>query len=196
MSTLASDTFDRADSTSIGADWTEQSGSWAIASNKLSQSSSGTSHATWDTALSASPAADYSVTVTVRLTTTGGAGLTVRWQDDSNSYRTVVNTVSQYLRLNKRVAGTNTTLGQYNGGQSIDTDYTIKCSVVGSDFEVFQDGTSRITASDSDITAAGKPSLTSDSAGKLYDNFLVEGTLATSTVVKDLIMAGMIPFAR
>ena len=39
-----SDTFDRANSTSLGADWTEDSGDWEIVSNNVSQATTGNSY--------------------------------------------------------------------------------------------------------------------------------------------------------
>src|SRR5690606_5427161 len=48
-----------------------------------------------------------------------------------------------------------TTLGSYVTDLPINTDYVVKLQVVGSDLEVFVDGVSRITATDSAISAAG-----------------------------------------
>ncbi len=39
-----SDTFDRADSTSLGADWAEDSGNWAIVSNNVRNNTTGNSY--------------------------------------------------------------------------------------------------------------------------------------------------------
>ena len=102
-----------------------------------------------------------------------------RYTDASNWYRARISTVSQYLRLEKNVAGSKTTLGQYNGGQSITTNYVIKLSMVGSAIKVFQDTVERISVSDSDITATGKPFCGADSSGKTFNDFLVEGTEAS-----------------
>src|SRR3990167_417787 len=173
MATLASDNFDRADSTNIGSDWTEQKGDWEILSNKLNhKTDSGTSGediATWDTALNASPAADYDVEAIVRLTVTGGMGVVVRYLDDNNMYLLFLNTVGQTLEIYKKVSGSYTQLGStYSAGQSISIDYTLKLSMVGSTIKGYQDGVERISATDSDLTATGKPGVISDSAGKLW----------------------------
>lgn len=193
MSTLASDTFTRADSGSIGSDWTEVSGTWDIASNKLKlttfSSTGANAHtddeATWDTALNASPAADYDVECVVNAGTTGGLGVLGRRQDLNNTYWLRINTVSQYLRMYKTVSGTVTQLGStYSGGQSSGVDYTIKLSMVGSSLTGYQAGTSRITATDSAITATGKPGVFGDSSNKLFDSFAVYGTLASSSAIK------------
>ena len=186
MATLASDNFNRANSTSLGSDWTEQEGNWEIVSNELSLNThSGGDNLTWDTALNASPAADYDVSAKIKLTTTGGLRVIGRWQDVSNYYYLEVNTVSQVIRLRKRIAGVNTTIGTYTGGYSVNIYYTIKMTMAGSNFAGWIDGVNRITTvSDTAISATGKPGISADSAGKIVDDFLVEGTAAATTAIK------------
>ncbi len=186
MATLGSDNFNRANSTSLGSDWTEQAGNWKILSNELSLNThSGGDDLTWDTALNASPAADYDVSAKVKLTTTGGLAVCGRWTDTNNCMLLQVNTVSQVIRLRKRVAGVNTTIGTYTGGYSVNTYYTIKMTMAGSNFAGWIDGVNRITTvSDAAISATGKPGILADSAGKIVDDFLVEGTAASSTSIK------------
>lgn len=179
--TLVSDNFDRADSDTFGTDWTEQKGDWDIVSNKGSHvTDSGTGGedvAIFNTALGANPDADYEVEAIVRLTSTGGLGVYARWTDDSNHYFNYLNTVSQNFQMYKKVSGTYTQLGStYSAGQSTDTDYTIKLSAIGSALKSYQDGVERISATDTAITATGKPALLSDSSGKLYNDFFVYGT--------------------
>lgn len=178
MAILISDDFDRADNDSLGANWTEDSGDWDIASNVAS--STAASRATW-TGTFNTAGADYDVSGDLRITASvAGVGVIGRFVDLDNFYHARINTFSQYLRLQKRVGGTDTTLGQYNGGQSTGNTYVVKLSMVGSTIKVFQDGTERISVTDSALTATGLPGIWSDSNVCTVNNFLVEGTEASA----------------
>lgn len=193
MATLASDNFNRADGDSLGANWTEASGDIDIASNIADATAA--SRVIW--AGTFSPAnADYDVTADLRVAASvGGVGVMARYTDLNNFYYSIINTFSQTLTIRKRVASTNTTLGTYNGGQSTGVTYTVRFNLVGTALKAFQAGVERVSVTDGDLTSVGVPGMWTDSGDGTLDNFLVEGTAASGTVVKDM-MGGFIPFAR
>lgn len=179
MADLASDNFNRADGDSLGSNWTEQVGDFDILTNRAIQNTaSGNNIATWDTNISSSPAGDYNIKSIVRCDVTGGAAVVGRWTASTDYYQTHLNTVSQDLRIRKRVADVATTLGTYVGGYGITTDYTIEMKMVGSTITAYEASTLRLTVTDSDLKAEGKPGLFADSDGKVYDDFLVSGNMA------------------
>lgn len=64
--TARSDTFDRADSTSLGSDWAEDSGNWAIVSNNVSNGTTGNVYRKLRWVGAALDSNDYSVAGTYR----------------------------------------------------------------------------------------------------------------------------------
>lgn len=185
MATLASDDFNRANSSSLGSDWSEVSGDWEISSNALVLASDvggadaeSYEYITWETALNASPAADYDVSCDIN--PTNASGIAGRLTDGSNQMMVRLHTVNQSLVLRKYVAGAVTTLGSYSGGYSAGNVYTIKLSMAGTTFNVYADTILRIgPVTDSSISAEGKAAIKADSVTPTFDNFLVEGTAAS-----------------
>ena len=174
---IASDSFTRADSSTIGSGWTQQKGTFEIVSNQLHLKTFvpgdiGLDVATWDTTLSPS-GADYDVEADVKLGTTGGVDVIARWQDMNNMYVAELNTVDQGVHLWKVVSGQVTQLGGTGvvGGYSINNTYKLRLSAIGSTISVYVDGVKKIEVTDTSISNAGKPGVGADSVDKTWDNF-------------------------
>jgi hypothetical protein len=92
--------------------------------------------------------AAYSVQADVKFLTTldGWMGVIARFRDDNNYYRVVLTNVN--LLIQKRVAGTFTTLGTFAFTPVLGTTYNVKLVVTNSGQKAYLDGTLRITTAD------------------------------------------------
>ncbi len=182
MALLASDSFDRADSTNLGTNWNELSGSFEIVSNKLKLITHNAADdvCTWIRALGCTPEADYEVEAVVQFSGGGGGGVGVaaRVQDINNYYLVEVSTTGDALDMYKKVSGSHIWLAGYSTTLNESTDYTVKLSVAGTSIKAYLNGVERISVTDSSITAAGRPACRgfSNNNGQLYNDFAVYGT--------------------
>lgn len=108
--TIFSDDFTRADSTNIGSDWTETSGDWSIASNKLSISSTSSATATANVTHSSSA---LQLSVTVTCSTSGGK---VRLYIGSNYGELVFSGGSGSININGASSGSGYIAATLNTG--------------------------------------------------------------------------------
>lgn len=116
------------------------------------------------------PSADYSVEAVVRVVSDlGSAQVLGRVATGAQTYyAAVVSAAGDSITLFKLVAGTATQLGlTYSVAIGAGTDWTIRLQMVGSSIKVFVNGTERISATDSDITAAGRVGVLFGGAGAL-----------------------------
>ncbi len=159
--TTITDDFNRADSDSLGANWTERQGDWDIVSNHLKNiTSAGTANvAHHNTALSS---ADYFVQALVNVdTNTQHRGVCARQADfstaDSDLYAALLTGSGADYDFYKRVSGSWTKLDDQSQAHSELTDYTIKIQSNGTDHSSWFEGSLKTDAvSDSAISAAGK----------------------------------------
>lgn len=191
MIVLGSDNFNRADSSNIGANWTETQGNWEIVSNTLRKVSDfGQFYvATWDPALGASPSADYDVEATVGVDNDdfGQPAVVGRWQSVGNFYGLEVNLFDNAVVLYKLVGGSFTLLDSFSVTINPNTSYTIRLSMVGSQLRGYLNDVERVSAVDTDHTATGKPGVLSDLDGNLWhDNFVVYGISASTSNIKSV----------
>ena len=105
--------------------------------------------------------ADYAVQVTLVMlsnTPSLNIGPTLRTSTSADTYYSAFYQDGQ-LTLIKRVAGVNTTLGTWTSALSYGSavTYTLRLEAVGTTITASIDGVVRITATDGDITAAGRP---------------------------------------
>lgn len=86
---LLEDTFDRADSDSLGSDWDEVSGDWDIVSNELACVTAGAARVTVDEPVAAAPHGEQIITAFVDYTPDASAYAELRgdWDDTAGSYR-------------------------------------------------------------------------------------------------------------
>lgn len=172
-----SDTFNRTDSgiqvnppTDGGSNWVLQTLGPEILTNKVRNNSGAGAHATLESSLS-----DVAVQCTFSTTlTTGGWGITFRVQDSLNFlYLNLDNTTDVSFR--KRVAGTGTVL-KTTTGLTIASGDVWKVTANGTSIEFFQNGTSRLTDTNSLYQTETKHGLR-DGAGDntmRWDDFTID----------------------
>ena len=85
-------------------------------------------------------------------------------------------------QLGKAVNNVTTLLGTFPQNITLNQQYDVKLVVQGSDLEAFVDGVSRITASDSSLTAAGYAGLGCRANGRIY-SFVADTISGGETVV-------------
>lgn len=122
---IVSDSFNRADSTSLGSDWTEEAGDWEIDSNELEITT--TAACVLSTADNPDGPTSY-VTALTKFSTTGHARLIVAATDENNYLYGEIAFAGalSVIRIGKRSGGTDTVLGTYISFISIgfDTNYS------------------------------------------------------------------------
>lgn len=134
--------------------------------------------------------ADYYVEAVMRRRElNGGSRLGIAGRIDTSAntfYFTWYNQTTGQLHLFKRVDGSATELGTpYTFTWFDEVEHTIRLTMTGSSLEVTQNGTSRITATDSAITAAGYGGLFSHQTSNTttpdltWTSFLLDGTAPT-----------------
>jgi len=149
------DNFNRA---SIGSDWVTLSGLWATSGSATARPQSAyNNNQVMARAESSFPDDQYAQAKCEATTeTNNGTGVIVRAADASNYYYAFVDQAGN-LTLRKIVAGADSFIADYViSGFALSTFYTVKLVAAGSSLEVFLNGTSRITASDSSLMS-GKP---------------------------------------
>lgn len=174
MSTLFTDTFDRADSTGLGANWVHNEGEWRIVSNvarpmELGDGSDGSART--DTAAHAS-IADMRASALLRSTLTGSVpGLIVRLTSSDTYYFGQI-LASGLAEIWLQNAGVWTLISTGSGGaQSTGSSYTFDVS--GSTLRFFQNSSLLLSATDTSITAAGRAGFYGSATTWEWDNFVV-----------------------
>ncbi|MGL4651456.1 MAG: hypothetical protein ACRC1H_18770, partial [Caldilineaceae bacterium] len=154
--TVVSDNFDRADSTSLGANWAEDDGDWSIATNRLRSLTSGSVYhkVRWTgTALSTN---DVAVEAVVRTGgNTYGAGVFARGAASSTvTCYALVLFATAGVYLVELTAGGEGILASYTTSPpAANTDVTLRLEVEGSSLRGYVDGTLRVTASDATLAS-------------------------------------------
>lgn len=198
-----------------GTSWTELWATtanlgWNVDSTDVLQGETGSSSGAIHTANATYDSADYSVSAlmdTLDSSPNDSMYLLVRIQDQENMYavRLRDQNGTGTCQLYKKVAGTWSALGSAfdppaNGS-------VIKLEIIGSALKFYDDDVEVASATDGDITAAGKAGLghgggaelvaSTDSLGlsTILDNFSVT-TTGAGTVVKDVISEGIIATPR
>ena len=176
------DTFDRADSSSLGSDWTEDSGDWAIASNNIRCNTSSGAYRKLRWAGAAMDSNDYYVEMPARSGSDAiGIGPAARLAASS--------TVSYYTYL--IFGGDSSYLIYVNGGAetildtgsaiSSSTNYTLRIEVDGSTIRCYLNGTLDCEATHSVLTS-GPPGIAAYGGGNT-------NTYVTTWTASDLAAA-------
>jgi hypothetical protein len=141
MTVLATDNFDRADNTDLGANWTPRPNSMQILSQKVAAFVAGDDEAEAYTGISW-PDDQYVQVAVSGLTTTGGGtgiGVILRCADGNNFYRVVVSgEASNNVSVSKQVATVFTTITNRTTAWS-DGD-VLKVDVIGDTLRVYKNG--------------------------------------------------------
>lgn len=185
---IYTDQFKRPDSTNIstsapmGGAYTEVTGDTQIVSGALKNIGLNSHVVTVDAPVMNT--ADYYVQAIVYTnpSNASGIGLIIRYVDASNYYYARINTFGNTLKIIKRIAGSETELGNYNGGYTGGNSYTLKFSGTGTTLKAYVNGTERISVTDSDLTSAGKPGLWSDYGNSTWNNFVISGDMTKTAI--------------
>lgn len=165
------------------------SSSVAATSGKYAYQGVGTSY---DLNSSTPASADYEVEATVTVMATAySCGVLARWDTTATTgYAAFIDgggiTAAGYLRLYKFVAGTATQIGTpYNIG-TLTGPYRLRLRCSGTSISAWLDGTQRVTATDSSVSAVGKSGLSITGTGasasfRLSDFAVYTGFTNTTT---------------
>lgn len=123
--TILADTFDRANSTNLGSNWSEVAGDWEISSNalKITATSNAICQSTID-----GDTSDVYIETTLRSSESGSrAGVLVAYQDDDNYVAVFVAFGGSTFFIVERVSGVNSTLANILTTYiPLDTDVSLK----------------------------------------------------------------------
>lgn len=168
---IASDTFNRVDSPTLGTAETSQawtigtssSGTWSIVANQASGSGSNTS------ALLDVGTGNVKISVTIGALV--DSGVVFRYKDENNYFRFVrVGTASAYLQ--KKEHGIMTTIK--NIGSAVAVGDVLSVVANGTAIEVFKNGTSLFSTTDSSHLNTTKHGIHELSSGAKLDDFKIE----------------------
>jgi hypothetical protein len=174
--TLISDTFDRADSATVGGFWNTNA-LFKIASNKLTRAaSSGTISILSSATAMSTP--NHKATVTINRGTAVTTGLVVRRVDDNNFYAARVNIATNNILLYKVVGGVTTSLSGLDN-QWLAEGSTLTLEVIGTTLKAYYNGVQVLTttANEAALVAGTGVGIRSDAAGATlptFDNFTAE----------------------
>ncbi|MDA2923343.1 DUF2341 domain-containing protein [Acidobacteria bacterium AH-259-L09] len=173
-----SDDFNRANSTNLGANWTEDQGDWQITSNQL------VPPATLDNIVRATgftpSSANYRVQVDVTSAPeTVGVSVIARATDASNFYEVLYNQADGILQVWKEVAGTRTQIGTDVTVPATDTP-TLAIDVNGTTIKSFYKGVEKHSITDTALSATGFGGVRlEDGVPPTLDNFKIPDTNPT-----------------
>lgn len=185
---IYTDQFKRPDNTNIstsapmGGAYTEVTGDAQIVSGELKNIGLNSHIITVDAPVMNT--ADYYVQAIIYTNPSyaSGIGLIARYVDVNNYYYCVINTVAQKLIIYKREGGANTNLGEYAGGYTGGSSYTIKFSLVGTALKAYVNGVERISITNSVFAGAGKVGLWSDYGNSTWNNFVISGDMTKTAI--------------
>jgi len=183
MTTFADD-FNRADSTSLGANWVEVSGDWSIVSNRLSSGSAGGTIIL--RAAGAMATNDHYAQVTISTTAVASHGVWCRgnsnisqgylWRNDGSSWT-----------LFSVVGGSFTSIGSF-AGAAVNGDIA-KVQAVGSTIKGFVNGVQRVSVTDTNVPTGTSVGLRAESVSALrFDDFVAADV--TSGTTGDAALSG------
>jgi hypothetical protein len=169
------ESFNRANSTSLGSSWNEYLLDFEINSNQLRNSDTAGQEASWMTAMGA----NQDVSVDCKATVSGNScGVIARWSNASNFYYALVDPGLGSVALFKRVNDVFTRLAIASRPMSYNTFYRIRLVTQGTSLRVFFNGesTAAIQVNDTglaDGNYAGIRSYATAVSTTYFDNFKV-----------------------
>lgn len=173
---LVSDSFNRADSATLGSTdssvggtakaWTSDSGAFQIKSNQLWNSIAGQSTVFLDAGVS-----NYSVSMVVN-TQAGQNSLVLRWTDSLNNYTFLTEPLVNSVKLYKTQAGTRTQIA--TATMTLTAPYTMKASLTNGHFTCYINGAPTLLAADTFNQTATKVGVQNWSGQPFLDDFTLE----------------------
>jgi len=176
--TTFTDDFNRADG-SVGASWTQVSGTWTIASNRLSPGTTGTGLVL--TAVTAMATNDNSAQATIAVTAAASQGVWCRgnsgitqgylWRNDGTTWT-----------LFSVLGGSFTSIGTF-AAAAVSGDVA-KVQAVGSTIKGFVNGVQQVSVTNTVVTTGTSVGIRSDGASALrYDDFTGADVTSGTTAV-------------
>jgi lysophospholipase L1-like esterase len=124
---------------------------------------------------------DYELTVRIAPTTLSSVGVMFRYKNDGNYYRFVMNSSQGFSRLQKKFAGSFTTLAFNGKSPGAGSSHTVTIDVKGANILVYLDGDPLFGAVDSSLTGGTIGLFTQNSA--TFDDVLVNTSSLTPKVI-------------
>ncbi|MCG3115163.1 MAG: DUF4091 domain-containing protein [Candidatus Manganitrophus sp. SA1] len=145
-----SDTFDRANNTSLGANWNEYMVDFEINGNQVRNLDAASQEARWTQSIGA----DQDVSADCKTTAAGSScGVMARWSNANNFYYVRLDTGMGDIALFKKVNGAYTKLAMTTRPIGYNTYYRLRLVIKGSTINVYfaGEGTPAIAVSDSSL---------------------------------------------
>ena len=176
--TTFTDDFNRADSTSLGANWVEVSGDWSIVSNQLSPGAAGGTIIL--RAAGAMATNDHSAQFTITATAAASQGVWCRGNSNiSQGYLWRNNGTS--WDLFSVVGGSFTNIGTYAAAAA--PGDIAKVQALGSTIKGYVGGVERVSVTNTAVTTGTSVGIRADSAGALrFDDFAATDVSAGATL--------------
>lgn len=173
-----SDTFNRANTSDLGAGWVEVSGDWSIVSNQLSPGAAGGTIIL--RAAGAMDSSDNYAQATIAATTAASHGVWCRgnsnissgylWRNDGTSWD-----------LFSVIGGSFTAIGSYTAAAA--PGDVAKVQAVGSTIKGFVNGVERVSVTDTGVTTGTSVGIRSESSGAIrFDDFAAADVTAGATI--------------
>lgn len=140
---FVSDDFNRANSSDLGSDWTEVSGGWAIASNRLTTDSTTNQHL-----IHATPMTNGDHYIQADFIQGTQAGLLVRYTDASNYIMGRIDTSFSRAEIFARVGGSFTSLATKT---TFTHPATLRLEAEGTAIRLYIDGNLEVSTTDSTV---------------------------------------------
>ncbi|MGW0837586.1 hypothetical protein [Streptomyces prunicolor] len=173
-----SDDFDRADSTSLGANWVEVSGDWSIISNQLSSGNAGGTIIL--RAAGVMSGNDHYAQVTMAATAAVSHGLWIRGNSNISQGYLFRNDGSSW-NLFYVVGGSFTVIGTY-AAAAVAGDVA-KLQAVGSTITAYVNGVQRVSVTDTNVPTGTGVGLRAESVAALrFDDFTAADVTAGATL--------------
>ncbi|MEV6014774.1 hypothetical protein [Streptomyces sp. NPDC051997] len=176
--TSFSDSFDRTNSTDLGASWVEVSGDWSIVSNQLSPGAAGGTIIL--RAAGAMASNDHYAQVTIAATTAASHGLWIRGNSNISSGYLFRNDGSTW-DLFSVIGGSFSVIGSYAAAAA--PGDVVKVQAVGSTVKAFVNGIERISVTDTGVSSGTSVGLRSESTSAIrFDDFSAADISASVTL--------------
>lgn len=178
---IASDSFNRANSTTLGNTdsysggtakaWTEQNGDFAISSNTLIAQGAAPAEPVWVATIDAG-VADCTTAIDITLAINGSAGVVVRYSDNDNLWLVHILEQNNVIQLYRRETGAWNLVDSAAVTINASTAYRVQVVTSGTSITGTVDGANTVSATSSFNQSATKVGVRAGTTAT-FDNFIV-----------------------